>query len=62
MLKQALAKTPLPKDMWSQIMFSFVLHKYGKDEKEKHHSSNRGMLTLEQGWGDILNACKKNLH
>lgn len=31
----------------SQILFSFILHKYGKEEKEQHHISNRGMLTLE---------------
>eukprot|EP00347_Sterkiella_histriomuscorum_P014936 403358939 len=45
----------------TQILFSFVLHKYGKDDKEQHHNSNKGMLTLEQGWGDILEECRKHL-
>ena len=47
MLKEAVKKADLPAGIITQIMFSFVLHKYGKDEKEKHHSSNKGMLTLE---------------
>ena len=62
MLKDAIEKADLPAGIITQIMFSFVLHKYGKDDKEKHHISNKGMLTLEQGWGDILNNCKKRLH
>lgn len=53
----------LMKDITSQIMFSFVLQKFGKSEKEQHQAQNRGLLTMEQGgWSDVLNDCKRALH
>ena len=45
-LKEVLTKHP-SKDLTTQLLFSFVLQKFGKNEKEQHQSQNRGMLTLE---------------
>ena len=42
MLKQAEFK-----GIDTQVMFTFMLAKFGKDEKEAHQAQNKGMLTLE---------------
>ncbi|CDW80282.1 UNKNOWN [Stylonychia lemnae] len=65
LMKETINQLNFSKDLdqvKSQIMFSFVLHKLGKEEKDQHHNSHKGMLTLEQGWGEVLDDCKKSLH
>jgi glutamine synthetase len=48
-LKQTLKQLQSVSKIDSQILFTFILHKFGKDDKEQHHASNKGLLTLEQG-------------
>lgn len=47
----------------TQIQFSFLLNKFDKDvdEKEAHPNSNKGMLTLDSNYGEILNEITRRL-